>query len=310
MPNTLAHLGVQGLATRALIRNADLKWVYLGCVVPDVPWILQRLVKAAAPSVAPYDLRLYCIVQASLVFCLLLSSALALLSVHFRRIFTILSINAALHLLLDACQTKWGNGVHFMAPLNWQLTNLGLFWPESLPTYFLTCFGLAYVIFYWLSGHTEMPVDGSRLSAKRCLSALILIFAYFFLPFFLLSGPEAADNHCIRTLRHRDDREGLPIEIDRGFFVSSRLGGTVRTFAGEDLLIEGMTMHAPATVSVRGTFIAKDRIRISDYHVHNDWIRDASSYLGLGFVALLWISKWLKGKPVRKILTLCRFRKS
>jgi hypothetical protein len=154
-----------------------------------------------------------------------------------------------------------------------------------------------------------MSVDDSRLCPKRCLSALILLFAYFLLPFFLLGGPEAANNHSIRTLRHRGDREGLSIELDRGFFVNSRLGGTVRTFAGEDLFIDGMTTDPPATVSVRGTFVAEDRIRVSDYHVHNDWIRDASSYLGLGFVGLLWISTWLKRKPLREILTLCRFRK-
>ena len=75
MPNTLAHLGVQSLATRALIRDSDLKWIYLGCIVPDLPWTLNRLVKTTVPSVDLYDLRLYVIVQASLFFCLLLSFA-------------------------------------------------------------------------------------------------------------------------------------------------------------------------------------------------------------------------------------------
>jgi hypothetical protein len=46
VPNALAHLGVQGVATRALLRDADLKWVYIGCIIPDIPWILQRFVRA------------------------------------------------------------------------------------------------------------------------------------------------------------------------------------------------------------------------------------------------------------------------
>ena len=46
MPNTLGHLGVQGFATRCLYKDAHLGWVYVGCVLPDFPWIVQRLVMA------------------------------------------------------------------------------------------------------------------------------------------------------------------------------------------------------------------------------------------------------------------------
>ena len=71
MPNTLAHIGLQGLATRKLLRDADLKWIYLSCIIPDVPWIIQRLVRYVIPNIDLYDLRLYAIVQASFLFCLL-----------------------------------------------------------------------------------------------------------------------------------------------------------------------------------------------------------------------------------------------
>ena len=50
--------------------------------------------------------------------------------------------NAALHLVLDALQTKWGSGVHFFAPVSWTSTNWGLFWPESIVTYGLTTLGV------------------------------------------------------------------------------------------------------------------------------------------------------------------------
>ena len=53
MPNTLAHLCVQGIATRSLIKDADLKWIYTGCVIPDVPWILQRVIRSAFVNVTP-----------------------------------------------------------------------------------------------------------------------------------------------------------------------------------------------------------------------------------------------------------------
>ena len=81
------------------------------------------------------------------VYCL--SLALATISKHFWRTLIILSINSLLHLLLDATQIKWANGVHFFAPFNWQLANFNLFWPESIPTYILTFFGLIYFAINW-----------------------------------------------------------------------------------------------------------------------------------------------------------------
>ena len=83
MPNTLAHIGIQGLASKALFRKADLKWVYIGLIIPDVPWIAQRLIRIFPFDVDLYDLRLYFIIQASLIFCLILSFALASLTKDF-----------------------------------------------------------------------------------------------------------------------------------------------------------------------------------------------------------------------------------
>ena len=131
MPNTLGHLGVQGVVTRALIRDADLKWICAGVVVPDVPWILQRALRWVLPVELAVDLRLYVIVQASLAWTLVLAGALALATAAPGRVFRVLSLGAVVHLVLDAAQIHWGNGVHFLAPASWRLTRFGLFWPES-----------------------------------------------------------------------------------------------------------------------------------------------------------------------------------
>jgi hypothetical protein len=117
MPNALAHLGVQCLATRFLLKDVDYKWIYLGCIIPDLPWILQRIVKLAFPSIDHYDLRLYVVIQSSFCFCFLLSAALATLSVNYWKTLAILGFNSFLHLFLDACQIKRAKGVHFLAPL-------------------------------------------------------------------------------------------------------------------------------------------------------------------------------------------------
>ena len=63
MPNTLAHIGLNAVATRVFIKRAELHWIYLGVVIPDLPWIIQRAIKILVPVVDAYDLRLYCVAQ-------------------------------------------------------------------------------------------------------------------------------------------------------------------------------------------------------------------------------------------------------
>ena len=287
MPNTLAHLGVQSIFTRITIRDADNKWIYVGCILPDFSWILQRFVRIAFPSIDLYDLRLYAIVQASFCFCLLLSWALAMFSARFWKTFAILTLNAFLHLILDACQTKWANGVHFLAPFNWRLMNFGLFWPENPLTHLLGVLGLGYFITNWWRD-VVIPVDITWRRNVRVWAAFTLIAVYLVLPLMFLDSAEAAGNHFVRTLRSRYDRAGQHVEFDRNTYLHRRPEGILRTFAGEELGVEGMALDCSASVSVRGTFITENRIRVHEYHVHTQWIRNNASYLGLILVALLW----------------------
>lgn len=73
MPNTLAHFGVQGLLGHWFLPWCDPKWLLVGCVIPDVPWILQRVVHLLSVPIDLYDLRLYAICQASLFGCVVLA---------------------------------------------------------------------------------------------------------------------------------------------------------------------------------------------------------------------------------------------
>ena len=157
-----------------MLRQADPKWIFVGCIIPDVPWILQRIVRPVItdPDLL-YDLRLYTIAQASLICCLLLCGAFAVLSANPGRIFAILSLNSCFHLLLDAFQTKWGNGVHLLAPLRWEAVNFGLFWPESPVTVALTAFGAVYCALFWWRG-TGKPVGLTVSSPRRIGMAAIL----------------------------------------------------------------------------------------------------------------------------------------
>lgn len=294
MPNMLAHYGVQGVVTRLCIRDADPKWTLLGCLIPDLPWILQRLGRVLLPGLDLYDLRLYAIVQASFAACLLLCGALALMASAPWKVFRILALNALLHLLLDACQTKWANGVHLVAPFSWRLFNIGLFWPESLPTLLLTLFGLVYVIYLWRCADVE-PRSPWRPALRRSLFALLLLGMYTLVPLVFLSAPYAQDNHSIKTLRERPLRTGRAVEFDRMRYLKRPTGDVIRTFAREELDVIGAPLDHTAIVSVRASFVDPGRIHIRHLHVHWGRARDVASYLGLLLLVAYWVRPCWQG---------------
>ena len=291
MPNTLAHIGIQSLATRSIIKNADFKWILIGCIIPDVPWILQKLILVAF-KVDIYDLRLYATVQASFFFCIILSFLLATFAKGYWRVFIILSINSFLHLILDSLQTKWANGVHLFAPFNWQLINFGLFWPENIVTYILTAFGFLYFWMKWpdsVKSKTEL--------AFRPVPIIIILSIYVCLPFLFLSGPEDADNHYVKTLRSIETREGKYIEVDRAGYIINNKKNILSTYANEKIEVEGIKeTSSKNNVSIQGTFIHHKLIKVSNYHTHYATFRDIASYAGLFLVLLYWFCNILNKK--------------
>lgn len=281
MPNTLAHLGVNALATRGLLRGADLKWIWAGCVLPDLPWIGQRLARAVAPDAWAIDIRAYAIAQSSLFITLVLAVSLALLSRAHWRTFQILALGALLHLLLDATQTKWANGVVLFAPFDWHLLNLGWYWPEDAMTWALSGLGAVYAIRAFIR---ERPVAAPR-PARPAWAAPVLL-TYLALPVAFMPAVERADLHFVRTLAHPHARPGQRVEIDRNALTP---GGHLRVWTGERLRLSGTLPAAPATVSVRGRFTAPDQIAVTALHTHPPGLRDYLSYAGLLIVAGWWL---------------------
>lgn len=292
MPNTLAHLGIQSLATRAIIPKADLKWIGLGCIVPDIPWILQRIVNALNIGINPYDVRLYAIVQSSLFISLVICGALAILSSRPRVVFLILSANSLFHLLLDLMQIKWANGVHLIAPLSWKLVNLGLFWPESIPTLLLTIFGLVYILHAFIRRHGE-PINVFFGNRVRVVVAVGLLAVYFLLPVVFLAGPEAADNHSVKVLRTTEQRPGTEVKFDRNPYVRDKSGDRIWTFAGEELIAVGARPEKSGTVSARGQFVDETTVELLEVKRHAPYFRDIASVFGLLILALIWIRSYL-----------------
>lgn len=288
MPSTLAHFGVQGPLTRLWVREVDVRWVLLGCIVPDVPWIANRIIAPLDLMLPAYETRLYFMAQASLFCSLLLGAALASVSVRFRAVFGVLAAQATLHLLLDASEAKWGNGVHLLVPLYWEQINLGWFWPESPVTYVLVLLGVLFVAREWMWGGGRAVPLGMR-KPVRIATALALLSAYALLPLAFMDGLEASDSHSIRTLRERDLRPGRVAAFDRVVYSAGEESGQLRTFDDEEIALVGRLRPDTGAASVRGVFVSPDTLRVTDMWVHRVNWRDYSSYGGLALLVLFWV---------------------
>ncbi len=300
MPNTLGHIAIQTIASRTIFHRSDLNWIYLGCILPDLPWICQRALLYFLPMIDAATLRFYFDIQASLMFCLILSVVFAALGTNFYRYFLILSGNSLLHLLLDASQIKWANGVHLFAPFDWSLQNWGFFWPDSWLNYTITLFGLIIAACHlW---QKDPPDDQKKYGERRhYIAALAFGLIYIFLPLFLLSGPEEADVHYISTLRQENERQGKYVEFDRVYYNADRK--TINSLYSPPLLVEGVQLPNNTMLSLRGHFFNNETIIVNEYRPFPSTFRNSASYLGLLLIALFWLKKWIKQiftKPSKK----------
>ena len=287
MPNTLAHIGVQGFSTKIVFNFSDLKWIYLGCIIPDFPWILQRILKYSN-LLNLYDVRDYSIILSTLLFSIILSGALSMFSKNSKKVFLILAFSSLFHLLLDPLQIKWANGTHLFAPFSWHLLSFNLFWPESLLTYIITVLGLLYFIYYYKSALKESS-DLIIPGIKKMYLMISLLLVYFIIPLCMLNLPEENNNHFVKTLRDYNSRQGKYIELDRADYITDSLGDYIKTFAKERIKTANLKFENNKLISIRGKFISRNEIYVEDYHIHSGF-RDDASLLGVFLTAILWLN--------------------
>jgi hypothetical protein len=299
MPNTLAHVTVQSLLSRTVMPGADIKWIGLGCLLPDLPWIGQRLLHSLA-IVDPINLRLYVIIQSSLIFSLLPAAAVSLQCRDTKKIFFLLSFNCLLHLLLDPCQIKWANGSLLLAPFSWQMTSFGTFWPEQLPFLLLTLLGLIlFPLFAWQDRQHLIVFLHNR---KRQAAGSLLLTVYLLFPLLLLSFPLQMNSHFAATLKS-NERTGMVIAFDRRQYQAS--SHTLDSYSDEQLQLTGSLPEHDAVLSLQGEFIDNHTILVSSYHVHSLW-RDYFSIIGI----ILLLGSWLVALLTKRIILVAENKKS
>lgn len=294
MPNTLAHIGINGILTRSIIKKSDLFWIYLGCIIPDIPWIIRKTIFTLYPSINGYDLQLFVIIQASLFFCILLSLALSSLSNEFWKTLTILIIGSLLHLILDPIQIKWANGVHLFAPFSWELTNYGFFWPESWATYLFTLLGIIFFFINFKELRTSKPKF--NLSIARIFFSVVILAFYFLAPLNFMNDLEKSNAHFVSTFKDYENRIGKYVETDRKkvIFNDETNSYWIESFDGSFTELTGIENIESSKVSIQGRFVTKDLIMVSNYK--ENWVifRDGASYVGLLLVFFSWIIMFIK----------------
>ena len=296
MPNTLVHFAAQGAASRGVWPRLDARWIYLGCLLPDLPWILRRAVVALGLPIDPFDLRLYTMALASLAGTLLLCAAIAAATAAPRLVVVVLGANALLHLLLDATEIKFGNGVHLAAPFSWRMTSFDLLPGESLVYGVLAVAGLLLVA--WELTRPRNAI-GLVWTPPRLAASAVLLAAYIVFPLPFLGAIQASDSYSVKTLREVDARAGRTVRLDRTAFRATPDGGVVHLWTGEDVRATGERPAHDAVVSLEGTFLAPDVLRIDRLFVHRQ-NRDWPSYVALVMLALLWARPLLPERRLPK----------
>ncbi len=290
MPNTLVHIGIQTPLTRIGLKKSPLQWIILGCIIPDLPWIVQRIL---TPFTDPLALRLYSVTQASFAYCLLLALALSMLTRNSRQIFLILAGNSLLHLLIDATQNKWGNGANLLVPFSWYSTNFDLFWPEHFSNYIFSGAGLLVLLFLW-----PRAINDDLLLEKpgitKALLAVTCILLYFTSPILLTTSAYNADVHYSNTLNDKQTRTGKYVEIDR-----ARVNTDTRfleCYIDKELRVTNLPVIHSGTISIRGHFTDPKTLKLQEYHIHS-FPRSFASYVGLLLSLLLWLQSLIRQIP-------------
>lgn len=291
MPNTLAHFAVNAAITGFLPGKPDLKWILLGAVIPDVPFIIKRALVFTDAGIDVLDLRLLAIVQASLLFSLLLALAFSLLSKQPLRAFLILGVGVLAHLLLDASQTKWGNGPVFLAPFDWSYTNFELFWPEQWPSYVLTLLGVLYIICSIRYGFPPVHSDLDLRDKNRAAAALLVFGSYLLLPFALMDEVEESGAGRVQQIRAAS-RAGSMIEIDRARYRTSGNELQVELYSGYFIRLsyDGEDLAGRGKVSIKGRFLGHELLHADAYHINNPRFRELASIAGIAVASIYWLA--------------------
>jgi hypothetical protein len=144
----------------------------------------------------------------------------------------------------------------------------------------------------WEIARWRPPAIRLDLKPRRVALAVALAAVYLLVPLAFLGGVEASGSYSVKTLREVAARPGRAVGLDRTAFVAGPDGGTVEMWNGERVRVTGPVPDHDAGISLYGTFLEPDLLRVDRYVEHRGG-RDWPSYLALLLLAAVWVRPWL-----------------
>jgi len=197
------------------------------------------------------------------------------------------SLGCALHLILDALEDKWGNGVHLAAPFDWAHFSVGVWPTESTVTWLISLGG---VIVIFLVHRLKTDAAMIHITWLRTIGMAGLIAFYAVIPMVFVDDVIASNSLYLGTLSQSSDRDGQLIEFDRSLVMVQ----------GEDVVVESHTREVFTIVeppeeiqsgsySLKGRFVSKDRIQVTEWKSHSG-LRDIASSIGLALIGAWFVA--------------------
>jgi hypothetical protein len=284
MPATLVHMGVQGALLRFSKLGVDVLWIYVGAIIPDVGWILQRILRRLPLEIDTFSILSYAAALTSLLGCLIACAAIASLTTRYKRVFLLLAAGCLIHLLLDAAEVKWANGVLLMAPFSWKQTSWDIFQQDGAAILAATIGSLIFIGWTWRAGIREINRSMWRLSPRSLSVATGFSLLFFLWPIPVMDAPAKHGLYYIDSIRNVSDRTGKPVELDRARYDHQQ--HEIRIFTGETIAVTNFSAPRDTLVSLRGTFQSPQLLDVDDAIIHHPWQRAAAVRAGLGLFLL------------------------
>jgi len=164
--------------------------------------------------------------------------------------------------------------------------------PGESPVYLVLAAAGALLVAWELTRPRNADL-GFVLSPRRLVASAALLAAYLAFPLPFLGAIEASGSYSVRTLREVTARPGRTVSLDRTAFLATPAGGFIRLWTGERVRATGDLPGHDATVSLHGTFLAPDVLRVDRLLEHRQ-DRDWPSYVALLLLAAVW------ARPLRR----------
>jgi hypothetical protein len=185
------------------------------------------------------------------------------------------------HLLLDACQTRYGNGVAFLYPASWHTYNFELFGPEDHIGLAFLAISTGVVLHSFWKGLPPLPL---RRPSWR--GALMLGGGFVLMP--LITWHEALEANVFNMafVYSPSTFEGKEIGFERNRLISST-PARLRTWYGRELVLDGVPDDAMPgdSVSLCGTYRA-GTLEVERFHVHWPHRHTTPSLIALALLVL------------------------